>query len=288
MDGAMDTACPWMSGLVAHASGQAATDGRTAWDSGRSPSMPGAGIVWQSLVCLQVLALHPKRRCAHCAEFTQRINKCRRSPDQGREEEKTVLKAHLDMVKSWPLCQTRLNRLSVAATREGTVSNADAFIKIDLDGCDEAKFRTPRNVQHPCAARGAPPQHRIYLHTEPGEISPRRCLLPTCSADTHPQQVAKAFEAYVMAMEGVRAARRHGTIGCCIQLQLVLGTRRIHTAIRCLHRSLFTYGRTQKQNTAAVFLINAPVLSQSCSGCPKSTDSSRWTTLQPAAIKIDL
>ena len=106
-------------------------------------------------------------RCATCAAFTARITAARKSPDHGKQEEKALLKAqseHIEMVKSWRMTQTRLNRLARAAAQEGVhCNNGDQFLKMDIDGCDESKFRTPRNV---LSSKATEKLWRPQLHLE--------------------------------------------------------------------------------------------------------------------------
>ena len=82
-------------------------------------------------------------RCTACAEFTQRIREAR------GDQRAQVLRAqqdHINCVRQFRTCQTRMNALSEDATKPGRRDNLDEFLKIDLDACDEAKFKLPRNT----------------------------------------------------------------------------------------------------------------------------------------------
>ena len=54
--------------------------------------------------------------------------------------------AHISCVRQFRTAQTRMNHLSEDATKPGRRDNLDEFLKIDIDACDEAKFKLPRNT----------------------------------------------------------------------------------------------------------------------------------------------
>ncbi|CAL1166954.1 unnamed protein product [Cladocopium goreaui] len=53
---------------------------------------------------------------------------------------------HINMVRQYRCAQTRMNHMSEDATKPGRKDNFDEFIKIEIDACDEAKFKCPRNI----------------------------------------------------------------------------------------------------------------------------------------------
>lgn len=55
---------------------------------------------------------------------------------------------HIGAVRQFRTAQTRMNHMSEDASKAGRRDNADEFIKVDLDACDEAKFKCPRNVSN--------------------------------------------------------------------------------------------------------------------------------------------
>lgn len=55
---------------------------------------------------------------------------------------------HINMVRQYRCAQTRMNHMSEDATKPGRQDNYDEFIKVDIDACDEAKFKCPRNVSN--------------------------------------------------------------------------------------------------------------------------------------------
>ena len=86
---------------------------------------------------------HAFLRCNACSEFTERIKTAR------GDERAAVMKAqevHINMVRQYRCAQTRMNHMSEDATKPGRKDNFDEFIKIDIDACDEAKFKCPRNI----------------------------------------------------------------------------------------------------------------------------------------------
>ena len=52
------------------------------------------------------------------------------------------------MVRQFRCAQTRMNHMSEDAVKAGRQDNYDDFIKVDLDACDEAKFKCPRNTSN--------------------------------------------------------------------------------------------------------------------------------------------
>ena len=84
-------------------------------------------------------------RCSACAEFTERIKTAR------GDERAAVMKAqevHISMVRQFHCAQTRMSHMSEDAVKAGRQDNYDDFIKVDLDACDEAKFKCPRNTSN--------------------------------------------------------------------------------------------------------------------------------------------
>ena len=100
---------------------------------------------WSALTkaFMRGFAGHVLLRCTTCSEFTERIKTAR------GDERAAVMKAqeaHINMVRQYRCAQTRMNHMSEDATKPGRRDNFDEFIKIDIDACDEAKFKCPRNM----------------------------------------------------------------------------------------------------------------------------------------------
>ena len=94
--------------------------------------------------------------------FTARIARARGN------ERSQVLEAqrkHIEMVRNFRVLQTRSNHLSEQATKPGRVDNQDEFLKVDLDACDESKFKCPRNVSN---AKSLDNMWRPQLHLHGG------------------------------------------------------------------------------------------------------------------------
>ena len=90
-------------------------------------------------------------RCTACAEFTERIKSAR------GDERAAVLKAqelHIGTVRQYRCAQTRINHMSEDAVKAGRADNHDEFIKVDIDACDEAKFKCPRNTSNAKSLEG--------------------------------------------------------------------------------------------------------------------------------------
>lgn len=82
-------------------------------------------------------------RCTACCEFTERIKTAR------GDDRAAILKAqevHISNVRQYRTTQTRMGHMSETATKPGRRDNLDEFIKLDVDACDEAKFKVPRNT----------------------------------------------------------------------------------------------------------------------------------------------
>ena len=85
-------------------------------------------------------------RCHTCACFSARMRK-----DLTSQQRADVLEAqrqHLANIMQYRKVQTRLNCMSEESTAVGgggTGSTA-GVLKMDLDYCDQSKFRVPRNV----------------------------------------------------------------------------------------------------------------------------------------------
>ena len=102
----------------------------------------------------------PLPRCTTCAKFTQRMKTAR------GDERQQVLRAqsdHLNMVMQWRTAQTRMNHLSEDALRPGRKDNQHELFKVDVDACDEAKFRVPRNTSN-AKALEAVWRPQLHLH----------------------------------------------------------------------------------------------------------------------------
>ena len=67
----------------------------------------------------------------------------------------------MDMVKQWRLAQTLLNHLSGSFSKTG--DNSYGVWKLDIDGCDESKFKVPRNTP---SAKSLDKCWRPQLHLE--------------------------------------------------------------------------------------------------------------------------
>ncbi|CAK8987608.1 unnamed protein product [Durusdinium trenchii] len=82
------------------------------------------------------------------------------------DERQQVLRAqsdHLNMVMQWRTAQTRMNHLSEDALRPGRKDNQHELFKVDVDACDEAKFRVPRNTSN-AKALEAVWRPQLHLH----------------------------------------------------------------------------------------------------------------------------
>lgn len=61
---------------------------------------------------------------------------------------------HIGTVRQYRCAQTRINHMSEDAVKEGRTDNYDEFIKVDIDACDEAKFKCPRNTSNSKSLEG--------------------------------------------------------------------------------------------------------------------------------------
>ena len=83
--------------------------------------------------------------------LTERIKSAR------GDERAAVMKAqesHIGMVRQYRCAQTRINHMSEDAVKAGRRDNYDEFIKVDIDACDEAKFKCPRNTSNAKSLEG--------------------------------------------------------------------------------------------------------------------------------------
>ena len=75
-------------------------------------------------------------RCPTCVEFSARLKK-----SLSQEERDNLMRAqteHIGMVRDYRLTQSRYASLSE--------DPSSSLVKIDIDFCDQAKFKCPRNV----------------------------------------------------------------------------------------------------------------------------------------------
>ena len=96
---------------------------------------------WKHVLKIRQASQHA--RCARCAELGQQ-----RLVAETMEEKTCVadaLQAHHQLVFADRTTDSRASALSTASCRPGSAING-RLLKIDLDGCDQAKFRCPRNL----------------------------------------------------------------------------------------------------------------------------------------------
>ena len=69
--------------------------------------------------------------------------------DLNAQEKADILDAqriHLQQVMDFRQIQSRLNSMSEQSTCCGSVPSGGGLLKVDMDYCDQSKFRVPRNV----------------------------------------------------------------------------------------------------------------------------------------------
>ena len=87
-------------------------------------------------------------RCANCADFGERIKKCQLAAERDAIVE--AHRQHLRVVHNYRAAQTRYNHLSEESCgclhSSACLAGDNSILKIDIDYCDQAKFRVPRNL----------------------------------------------------------------------------------------------------------------------------------------------
>ena len=86
----------------------------------------------------------PLDRCSTCAAFSCRISKP--MDEQQKADILRAQKEHLNLVAQYRAVQSRLNHMSEeSCTGQPGSSLGNGILKIDLDFCDQSKFKIPRN-----------------------------------------------------------------------------------------------------------------------------------------------
>ena len=106
------------------------------------PSMAMNNLRWFKIFSWRTFTLLD--RCSTCAAFSCRIGKP--MDEQQKADILHAQKEHLNLVAQYRAVQTRLNHMSEeSCNAEPGSSLGNGVLKIDMDFCDQSKFKIPRN-----------------------------------------------------------------------------------------------------------------------------------------------